>query len=1302
MMTESYHLTPIIALVDTIDINVSSYEFRRRGYVVEKISLHTKTKKHVFLLTLSRKLIDKITIIKDIPVSNDGKYEISQQSAILNEAIEILSRSAAMGIDSAWICQDKRNLTTIISATSTAERVSLLCGYYGPQIGLYFGWLNNYTVWLLLPSFAGMITFYHQYLTNTIDSTFMPYFAIFVCIWGTCFLEFSRRKCAELSFRWHSFGIEDVEIEKELAKSISDDNPTQPFRLALSFCCTAFLIMVMLYLMLHYMHENAHAEEIYGVDSLWKHYPMFINSLLPLISPIIFDPIARFLNELEAHSTKAEAENYLILKKFPLQFVNRYSGLLYLTFWKRDLAKVRELLFLSLFFGAIINNAIELFPPYLRQISKFINEKRSPQEPVTNSVAISIPDASNCTTISDKDAIKIIEDELSYQDYDIDEDYLEMVIQFGYVTMFAVAFPLTPIFAIVNNYFEFYVDFRKLSNCQRPKFVYRSSIGSWQTCLQIISFVSILTNCFMLAIVSEKLHVLVPIQSYHFLFDTEYGRLVAMWILEHILLGIKLTLMSVIPDIPRNIRIYQAKQAVEIHERNLKNKLKLALPSSTSGDNEDASARENSNAVSTNATNTAATNAIASSLLQQELSHTIGYNPIALTSLFLAPMALQTADISPWFYVPLSILFLSYLQAEKDRSDRKAAIGIVTNTNVLRLVEEELPSWIRDSEFQRLEWFNTILQQLWPHLSLAIDTTVKEKLQPILNAKLPPILSELTIKSCSLGTISPKIIGIRILTSSESNIRFDIEIRWAGDPLFELRAGLHLFPINVSVSEIRLSTVIRVEILDFVSTLPCFQAISITCMKKPHLDFSLKIAKVDIMNLGAANYNLPTLLRHVIHCALTETALYPKKILIPIGKTTVDKNNLSAAVPVGMLHLKIIKGMNLLAVNIFGGSDPYVSISSAEQTFRTTTKKLNLNPVWNEDFQLLIYDKETQEVECMVYDYDVARKNSFLGRFTVLLSKLQPHQLITKTFDLADISTGKVVVSCKYIPLMKRATASAKSRPGMSRQTSMKGGMNDLSQSADILYDFNMDDLNSNEMLMKENVGDLGSSMDWNVAIQNTKNSLLPQLPSLPPLPPLPSSPSIRNPGQISPFGTRQSDTEAISPLSDDVSVASYSSSNHQPIRSHSQSDRRNSFLSLFGAPAAPIPENGQGVLCISGLKLRNLQITATNKIFISVKLNGNKSFHTKTMKQMKDPLFPDQFNLLIGSIADGVITIRVMIPHKITSPTMIADKIIAVRDLIEEDGGDCVQNEQEFMLNGEVQEAFVGFRVHWNCYEHS
>lgn len=65
--------------------------------------------------------------------------------------------------------------------------------------------------------------------------------------------------------------------------------------------------------------------------------------------------------------------------------------------------------------------------------------------------------------------------ELSQEDYNLRSDYLELILQYGYVTMFVVVFPIAPALAYVNTLLEAKVDFFKLLNCRRPPLQDRSA-----------------------------------------------------------------------------------------------------------------------------------------------------------------------------------------------------------------------------------------------------------------------------------------------------------------------------------------------------------------------------------------------------------------------------------------------------------------------------------------------------------------------------------------------------------------------------------------------------------------------------------------------------------------------------------------------------------------------------------------------------------------------------------------------------------------------------------------------------------
>lgn len=99
------------------------------------------------------------------------------------------------------------------------------------------------------------------------------------------------------------------------------------------------------------------------------------------------------------------------------------------------------------------------------------------------------------------------------------------------------------------------VDLNKLTVCRRLRLKIRSNIGAWQTCFEFLSVVAVITNCYLLAMVSTKVEILIPERLEQILsLQTEYGRVLTMLFFEHVLLGLKVVLMTVIDDVPKHIR----------------------------------------------------------------------------------------------------------------------------------------------------------------------------------------------------------------------------------------------------------------------------------------------------------------------------------------------------------------------------------------------------------------------------------------------------------------------------------------------------------------------------------------------------------------------------------------------------------------------------------------------------------------------------------------------------------------------------------------------------------------------------
>lgn len=75
------------------------------------------------------------------------------------------------------------------------------------------------------------------------------------------------------------------------------------------------------------------------------------------------------------------------------------------------------------------------------------------------------------------------------------EEYLEMVLQFGFITIFVAAFPLAPFFALLNNWVEIRLDAQKLvTSTRRPVPERAQNIGIWLSILTFLAQIAVISN----------------------------------------------------------------------------------------------------------------------------------------------------------------------------------------------------------------------------------------------------------------------------------------------------------------------------------------------------------------------------------------------------------------------------------------------------------------------------------------------------------------------------------------------------------------------------------------------------------------------------------------------------------------------------------------------------------------------------------------------------------------------------------------------------------------------------------------
>uniref|UniRef100_A0A3Q3BGI4 Extended synaptotagmin-like protein 1a n=1 Tax=Kryptolebias marmoratus TaxID=37003 RepID=A0A3Q3BGI4_KRYMA len=124
----------------------------------------------------------------------------------------------------------------------------------------------------------------------------------------------------------------------------------------------------------------------------------------------------------------------------------------------------------------------------------------------------------------------------------------------------------------------------------------------------------------------------------------------------------------------------------------------------------------------------------------------------------------------------------------------------------------------------------------------------------------------------------------------------------------------------------------------------------------------------------------------------------------------------------GVLRIHLVEAQNLIAKDNFmggmvkGKSDPYVKVRVAGITFRSHTIKENLNPVWNELFEVILTQLPGQEIQFELFDKDLDQ-DDFLGR---CVSEVQ----IEPSISMCQPATFKGRRSCNIMCLWGQALGS--------------------------------------------------------------------------------------------------------------------------------------------------------------------------------------------------------------------------------------------------------------------------------------
>ncbi|OMJ79321.1 hypothetical protein SteCoe_20704 [Stentor coeruleus] len=431
--------------------------------------------------------------------------------------------------------------------------------YFGEKIGLYFAWLDYYVMWLILPAIVGLIVFIIQkYYGDIGDQEYkMSYseisilvFSMVLALGSTLLHQLWLRRQTELSWMWGTTEMIEIEQQRPRFKGDYGKDPVSGQKkklqvkgvmsffkrgcgitISLTFVTITIALIATIFI---YRRVVAKMYPTYGMLLCAS-----INAFQIKIMNFIYRAVARKINDWENYEFDSEYNDSLALKLYLFQFINSYSSLFYIAFIKKwsegcynnNCLKELETQLGTIFIINMCLNLFELGLPYIKYKLRMRQEAKHLREMKDKGLDISIKRSP-------------YEKESKLEPYETPlDDYMEIIIDYGYVVMFSSAFSIVPFLALIVNIFEIRVDSFKLCNLtKRPYPAPANSIGEWESIIKTVSVIGTLTNTGIIIFTTDI-----------FDNDTTTQKWFYFMVIEHFLLFFKVILARIIPDVPENV-----------------------------------------------------------------------------------------------------------------------------------------------------------------------------------------------------------------------------------------------------------------------------------------------------------------------------------------------------------------------------------------------------------------------------------------------------------------------------------------------------------------------------------------------------------------------------------------------------------------------------------------------------------------------------------------------------------------------------------------------------------------------------
>ncbi|KAH6856677.1 calcium-activated chloride channel-domain-containing protein [Chaetomium sp. MPI-CAGE-AT-0009] len=410
---------------------------------------------------------------------------------------------------------------------------------FGERVAFYFAFLQSYFLFLVFPAAFGFAAW-------LLLGPFSWVYAVVNCLWAVVFFEHWKMKEVDLAVQWGVRGVGRIQLprsqfqfEREGIDPVTGEvvKVYSPYkRLARQLLQGPFAlacVVVLGGLIASCFSIEVFINEVYSGP--FKQYLAFLPTiLLTILNPTLttlLTHLAEKLTELENYRTHDAHQASFIQKIFIINFITSYLGIFLTAFVYVPFGKIlvpyldvfhltvqrftaeghslptkaweinpnrltKQVIYLTVT-AQVVNLATEFIVPFAkRKVSRTVERVQTGlSEKKGGSAATATNQQRRPDEPEEAEFLERAREEAELDEYDVTIDYREMVVQFGYLSLFSVVWPLTACSFLVNNWVEARSDAMKIaSNCQRPIPWRADSIGPWLDALGFLSWLGSLIS----------------------------------------------------------------------------------------------------------------------------------------------------------------------------------------------------------------------------------------------------------------------------------------------------------------------------------------------------------------------------------------------------------------------------------------------------------------------------------------------------------------------------------------------------------------------------------------------------------------------------------------------------------------------------------------------------------------------------------------------------------------------------------------------------------------------------------------